>query len=624
MAEIIDGNSPPSVIDPVIDPEPLPAPQIKDPEEGDTLLKAMNLPGELRTTNGPFQTIDVQPDFRNLLSAINYHTVRICNQLAEYDIPYLTPASLTGYCLEVVYIFAALCDTRVIRFSSSNYGLRFMDNETRNQYLTMALWFNVPPFLYEIIRSLYPTFDARRPNVAFIMSFAAYSFTHDIGRAFPAAMFFNLHTIMANAEPSSNLEAILTEWYSSAVINGAFELKVANLLGTFIEGGNYLSSMTQSCNKLVNYLFSNSTSRRPHLCATPAKPYHITEDVLNAGINPYIYLLGTDSSNLQLMQRNMKQMSSILTSVFKGSKQIGELFAHQSGINLMNHYYIGPQLPTWHGFTVKEGFTKLTPAQFAEKISFYGTWAAATHTVDYPAKPIDDTFICLNHDKTPVTPRDKQIVYAKKYELPDVLYYTPWTVSDSSLALTAVTGLLIESSGIDGTTVPQPNTRNTIHLENSFLLNSAIPIQNIPDALYTGANSIRMHVARTSSQDNATNVHISLYDMSINTMPYFPRVIQESNIPQALPHFTPTRGITSFMASSNNWSFKIADAALPVKDYKTKKTIHLWSSYRWINPHAPEDSPVLTSTYMLSNMRTIYGTNPHIKSSKHPALIIPS
>lgn len=619
----INGTSTDPNLPEILNPEAVPLPTIEQPSSSDELLPKTDLDLRLRTTNGPFITIDVQPDFRNLLSTINYHSVKICDQLSERDIPNLSPASLTGYCLNIIYTFGALCDARIVRFNTSRHGDYFITDPAREQYLTMSLWFTVPQFLREILSNMYPTFDARRPNVAFIMSFASYSFAHDLGRAFPVPMFFKLHDIMAKSEHSSNIEDILTEWYNHSVIGGAHILRVGNLLGAFIEGGVYTSYLQKNCNKLANYLFVNSSSRRPHLQPMPAKTYTVSQEQYAADVNPYLYLMGTDPYNIQLTQRHMQQLSKTLSEVSDKPVLIGDLFQLQSGIGLMNHYYIGPQLPTWHNMTLKKGFTRYTSKQYAEKIRFYSNWNLPEQPIIATPKPYNKGFMMITTDKTPITPVDELIQFNKEYELPDVLYYTPWSVSDSSLAHTALSGICIESSGIDGTSVPQPNVEHSIYLENSYILDSAIPLRSIPQAIYTDGTTAKYHLKRATTNRDTTNVCVNLYDSSTNRLPRFATHIQDAQVPAQLPHFTYKQNIATHRLSSNKWSFTIPNDSTREKAFPEMKTIHLWSSYRWINPAAPFTIPACNTVYMLSNFRTIYGTNVPIKRSKHPALIIP-
>lgn len=643
----INTASPAPEIDTIENPQSIPPPIPPPIDSHDEITKKMNLSSKLKTSPGTSITIDVQPDYRNLFLTCSYHAIRIYNQLKLCDDPLLTPATIVGYCFQLLHSYACINDALQIRMTTSPHGNEFLKEDNREQLLNATTWYYVPEFLFEFIRALAPTFDPRRPNLAYINSFACFSFPHDFGRTYPGYIFFMLHDILANNENCNSTSDILNEWFDTEIITfnqgeqNEHTFKIANLLGTNNQDGYYSSRIVETCHKLLTPIVQPSNSRRENLITTPFEKYSIKG--ASSSLNPYTYLLAASPENIGFTPQLLTQISNRLSQYLPKMKQFGELYGIQSGTTLMNHYYTIPTLPTWHYCKVIEKSKTISAIKFAEKLGFMKTLDnTSTFQIAFPSAKLYDHQLFLSTPSTQQTlspstssesrtssPRisttrdfDKADLFTNDHVTPDVLYYDVWNTGRSSMAITAILGLVIESAEIAGASVPQPNPRNSVTTENSYVLNSAVPI---PQTLIVGhpvSYPITL-IARKDIINDITPVHIDLYDMTINGQPRFCTQISDEQVPTELPHFTVEGPLHSTTRSSNNWSFKIDHRSKSTNVTPFCRNTYLWSSLRWQNPHQSATNNVPSHCFMLSNMRTVYGTNVLMYKSRHPYKLLP-
>lgn len=115
-------------------------------------------------------------------------------------------------------------DARLISLNTSQAGEQYLQNDSRDQFITALSWKVIPPFVFDIIKGMYSTLDPRRNNVAYITSLAAFSLDHDFYRTFPVTMFLSLHNIIAQNERSLDANQDYNEWIQPYVIHGATTL----------------------------------------------------------------------------------------------------------------------------------------------------------------------------------------------------------------------------------------------------------------------------------------------------------------------------------------------------------------------------------------------------------------
>lgn len=624
MAEtLVDTELPAQILDEItqdvsnlLNTDPTPSPD-------SDLYKALKVDELTLTDVGPSETIDVQPDFREITIQLIDHCTRIYDQVQQLQIPGVTPATLLAAMLQSIYGYGALVDLWSVRQYTSQYGAKFLTHTYSEQYLTLISWNIIPPCVREIIRGLQFTFDPRRKNIAFMFSFACYSFDHDFGRAYPVHMFIMLHNIIATSLPTATSDEIWREWLNSTVIrNNDSEIKVANIIGGAYDQHLVENYMTRKLRLLLAPVSLQNNRRRRIFKEFPIPPYLMTARL--SQINPYYYLLGGHNTIAPSMMNFTQEFHNKQKQIFEGSKILGELIGLESGTQIMNHYYIEAQLPTYHDLDteVTKTSTTQTLANFATRLKFKCSTRCSEESktpVNKPPATVEYTkalYLVNQNGVQPPDPNTRMVYESKKHSNERILLYSPWSTGVSSLYYPVTTGILIETNEIDGIHIPFPRNDTSIHDENSFFLESAIPMESTlcRNHLQGDTNiSIRYRV-----EDNidVTKVSLSFDDRTKHILPIYAQTVQSTIETQLLPGFTLQTGITDPHYATNKiaydgnrkWTKQECDSVFPDPPI-------VWSSYRWIDRKYAATTYSHQYTYFLINFRTMYGTMPSIYMS---------
>lgn len=586
------------------------------------LFKEMKV-DEIQTTSvGPRVTIDVIPDFRPIIYQLAYHSTKIYTQIAQYNCPYITPASILAYSLHSIYSYGTMCDIWHVRESTSFYGHTVLNEAVFPQYMTLSLHSAVPVFVQRIIQGLVHTIDPRRKNMAYIYSFASFDYQHDFGRVYPIHMFTILHDLIANAAKNATADDIWREWMNTPVLTtptGA--LRVGNIIGGAYGAHLVDNYMTRALKQLLSPLTRENRSRRPVF--TPFE-YGTFTSFNFEDVNPYYYIFGTHLPNISHGMFFLNTMRPIFMDIDKKSLPLGKMFELASGSQLMNHYYSEPTTPTFHNLSIKvtDTSTYKTESAFAETIKFSCTWKCPEtrrHVFAQPAA--EDMFtpeLCLvDFTKTEATSSVTTVTRQRSETPGDILIYLPWSTGKSSAYYPVTTGLVIESAEIDGFQTPQPVTSNSITDENSHFLDSAIPIQQTIGLTDLGATRPLPIRQRASDELRTHRIGHCLYDRATHRLPLYPTIIASAQGTPLLPGFTqddmfinpdyaPTK--VAYQAS-DRLDKKKKDSLFPLKFYA-------WSSYRWIDPKYAMTNTHRQHIYSIMNFRTMYGTFPETIKSK--------
>lgn len=582
------------------------------------LFKQMKIDEQLRTDIGPSETIDVIPDFRYIVLQLIDHATKIYQQIAQFSVPDITPASLIAIMLDTLYTYGAVADVWNVRQYTSQYGKDAIDQRLIEQSLTLACYNAVPPFLHDILRGLQHTFDPRRKNLAYIYSFAAFDFPIDFGRCYPTHMFLALHNLIAESTSEDTLQSIWLKWLDYIVIQTATEtVKVANIIGAAY-GENLVDNfMSTPLKKLLTPMSIIGAVQRkiltPFEFDVPIQP----ETLEN--INPYIYLLGNEQTMIPRMMDFRNLLRTHIYQMFDKSIPLFMTFSVESGSQIMNHIYCQPTLPTYHSLSFtydrKKTPTISTLDTYANKLNYKCTWRCIQEsdvTIKVPPvnRIIPALYLGQDSNTKPLDP-DSYISYTDESDPAPWIIYLPYSTGKASTYYPVTSGITIESFEIDGFGVPFPTDETSIHDENSHFLNSAIPIKSVINRSHI--NGIHVHPIRYRAQEHKhqTKVSLSIGDMSKHYLPYFPTDVRSSGSANPLPAFTVEDGITNPSQATT----KIAINGSNITDAATTDAIHTlkfyaWSSYRWIDRRAALLPTWKYRTYFLMNMRTIYGTLP--------------
>lgn len=585
--------------------------------ELNNLFKEMHVDELYRTDSGPSATIDVIPDFRYITIQLVEHSIKIYQQIAQLSVPTVTPASLLAYFLDCIYTYGTVNDAWMIRECTSYYGNKLLDDHQAMQSLFLACHSAVPPFLRDIIRQLEFTFDPRRPNLAYIYSFAAYSFPHDSGRIYPIHMFLALHNIIAEAGPDDTEATLWTRWLSYVVIRTATEtITVGHLIGGAYDDNLFENFVTKSFHKLLSPIASTGSKARPVL-----EPFDfiITEQPAFDLINPYIYLLGNEKLQLNTFMNFRNLLRSQVYELFPDCIPIWQLYGLESGSTIMNHCYTSTSVPTFHALPIKLTSCSQTTTMFnfKEKLKFKCTYACKEAPLEQYTMPAANTYTQDLYLVGPddLVPPDALLSSSLDPDDEQWIIYSPWSPGKASTYYPLTSGLIIETNELDGTHVPMPALENSIHDENSHFLESAVPLKAVVTRNDYDGTKPHMIRKRKPEARHETKVSFSKYDMTVHQIPEYTSVV--SDLVNPLPGFTIHTGLTDPKKATTKISFNgnAKDSKHPPHDEFPYK-LYTWSSYRWISKQHSSVAQFIDFTYMLTNFRTIYGTFPQTMTSE--------
>lgn len=587
------------------------------------LFEQMQLHQRITTDPGPHATIDVIPDFRYITYQLIDDCIRIYGELRDRDHPDLTPASILAMCLQHIYAYGTALDVYFVRETTSYYGKTFANEITCRQLLNGLTWNRIPPFIQDIIRGLVPTFDPRRKNLAYIYSFAAYSFKHDFGRIYPYHMFVALHNLIATRGKNATATDIWLAWLAYPVITiDGEQITVAHIIGAAYDDQESPNFISEKLFRLLSVTALDGKQRKAVFTRYPFTPVTVEGEVDN--INPYHYLLGAYPNQLPQLTKFRNAIDSAFAEAFKDCIYLGEMFGEASGTHLMNHYYSGIQLPTYHNLKVKLTSTRKTSSfkTYAQALRFKCSYDCKEKPkIAVKSCPDDlphEASLYLVDEKVELTTPIYETTipyYSSSTQSNAIILYSPWNTGVSSMYYTLTNGICIESYEIDSFHVPTVKLYSTLHDENSHFLESAIPIKATICRDHLDGNTVLRVRQRPPDEQDTSRVSGSLIDMTQHTLPVYPNIIHNEGEP--LSGFTKVSNIVHANLASTKvaytstdiWTKELLETTFP-------ELIYLWSSYRWINPVNQNSETFLDSTYFLGDQRPQYGTFPETHKSR--------
>lgn len=638
METIDTSNS--SVVQDKLNADPDPNIVANEPKDiKDQLQIMVPIESYIDSTSGPHVTIDVQPDCKILLASLFSEFMPIMDDLTYDKHELISPASVLMYCFYILYSYGAANDTFGLRFTASRHSSVCYSEPISRQALDQSMYLKVPPMLAEYTRTLASVCDPQRQNMAYINTYASFDLYHDLARTLPVNLFCSLHNILASARTHTTIDDILHEWYQCVILRYdaatvPVSITVANIIGANPNNNIYENTIARMFRQLVTNHLNKPIRQRPVLRAISYTVYTTTHGIHN--INPYWYLLGHSPQQCYELSICIDQISIFLGEKFSKSCQLYQVYEIQSGQAITNHYYVNQQLPTSHTLPTTPPYVSvLTDGDFASEIGYAQPRTQVPSELKVRLTEHDDpssgeklkkihltkAAFLYTSDK-PHDDKDPDTIYKHddfESTHPNILLYSPWSTGVSSLARTITTGLLIESAEIDGFKVPQPNIASTLYSENAYFLSSAVPFTRCNTRYPNNINHMYLY-NRSERMRDEHPVSVSMYDISEQRLPTFPAIINFA-IPAIMPGFQPTNHVRDLRLTSSKFAYNIIPGKPHNYEEEIPKYIHLWSSYRWIDPSAPNDQ---SSRYFLANLRTTYGSNPLLVKAHHPFYTIPN
>lgn len=582
--------------------------------------------------HGPKAIIELQPDFRNIVAYYIYHINAIYPYFDPRHTAIITPSSFLAYCLTLTYGYALLCDTNVVHGEESAYATEYKTERTRNELLQYISTAQIPYFVKNVFDHLKPSTEMIKTQLKVIFSLAAYTFNLDYGRTPPVSMYLAAHNLIASTRANMDPNDYYHLWHTTPIIDHGFVYTVANFLGINAPAANYENWFSS----LNHTLFAPITARqhvaRPFITPTSTSVY--TAPAPPADVNPYIFLLNASPDNVNKMITFVQAFSNALIDTFPFRHNIQEIFdKFTTNTHSFNHYYSSPTLPTYHAIDLNNAAApnpRCTAEVFCNAIHFFDTTESApAHNLpdfpgDYPHKEL------LYQVQLPLTPYDPAPAYnhdtpiqfkPESHVTPNVRHLLPYSSESGRIFENLILGKLIESAEIDATSVPQPNPTNPIQVENDSFLESAIPILSVLPHTEINGNTLFKFHERTILEVNDHAIQMDMLDTSKNTLPILdPRIIGPA--PDILPGFVRLNNICDIDNATLIRSYHLDRNTQAVTLHPGHRP-YLWSCYRYIHRQQSWNATRSQRTYLLSNLRTMFGTNPLLVESPHLSKMLP-
>lgn len=587
---------------------------------------AVAFPQNCQTSQGIHDIIDVQPDFRNIILFINYYITTTYPSLSFKEHPAVSPPSLTGYLLALVYTYALLNDDTNVRTKRSAYSQQFTNTKGLDKIHVLLKRLMVPPFMVPLLQALYSTQDERTPKLKYVYTLACFHLLYDYGRTPPINMYFTAHDLIASKPTNRDPRETFNDWLTTQLMAQPLNLHVANYLGGLVQQNNYENWFSQVNAALFNPVTARSNTLRPTLRQMCLHPQTF-EDINR--INPYIHLLCLDPDNLETTSGILQDISSSVAHLYDKSVALGQIEYDTKGNQLLNHYYQNVLLPTWHQVQPsKDNFKQVTQSAYVKKMQFK-TASKVNSNITLPFPPhvknelYHPGYLVFNHNYNQQHDYIKDDLYDPITDYKgDVRHLCPIETSSEAVYFNLISGTLIECNEVTSASVPQPNPHIDTQVENSFYFQSAVPLTQIRPISLDSVRPLNLNTTPHQSKPTLPQVRIDLVNRAIDRLPIFgPNVTVP--VPNLLEGYDTTPHIRSAELSCNSLCYSIKPHSQLIDIQTGTHKITAWSSYRHFYNHARDNTPLTDKIFMLLNFWTNYGTNTTLVETRHPSDCIP-
>lgn len=579
----------------------------------------------VQSSNGPIATIDVQLDHRNVIAALCYHITRLYPELEIKRYPSVTPPALMAYCLALVYAHALINDDTNIRRRQSQYAHEVYTTRFLDRVVTMLRKLPIPPFMKDILDGLKRSYDERKPQLWFVHSFACFDLNLDYGRTPPISMYLEAHNIIASQPTNAPPSQLLFTWLDTELMTAPKELKVANYVGLLQGDQHFVNWFAELNFSLFNPVTNRTQTVRPTLTKVDLVPQNLGNNA--SAINPYIHLLGLDPENFTTIESQLQSIALIIEDTYPNAPELGSIVDTDKSQIMLNHYYSEISLPTWYGTkpTAQSMSSNVTSTRASElfhyrrSISYTKTKKLLFPTLE--TSYIPNLYLAKNVQYDAAKDPHQMTSFRPLHDTkPDVRHFCPFETSSNNIYSNLICGRLIEFEEITSTSVPQPDPANSILDENSYFLESAVPIEHVTPIHCDNAANLAF-VKRTIHPSRQPTVRIDLINRAEDRIPYMNPDVPKTTT-ALLPGFHTTQGIQTTKYACNSYCTTIEKSSTGSAKSDGFPTIHAWSSYRYYNIHQTTDVAIQNRKLLLLNFRTQHGTNVTLVETSHPSVSI--
>jgi len=650
--------------------------QIDNPAPALDILESFKNASAPRKTISNSWIIDVLPNFMTLIMYIMLTSSHHSKLSDSRDHPKSTTATIAAYHLAIVYAFVLLNDMYV-RPSPSAHATSWLNETYKHDFAQFLMTLPVPEFLVPVLSQLFAAEPASMPNLFFVPSAAGFDFARFYGKFLPLSFFTVLHDISAELPGNSKRMDIFQELFTRplyACLNPAstanpktgFSSVIGDILGTTIDSttatiGNIPSTkFFQIFSSVFNPVLFRDYQRRSSLASISlALIDHKTH-----APNFYDLVFCANRTNLAELRVVLSSVASTLNGSIPFSKNLGDVIASASGSDIFNHAYSTVPLPSSVSnpsvdLSTLTSIKMIDPTTFASTIAFLqpvNLDSAAKHKLPVPQVtssagtippdavmhllPMPFNLVKLTNSKKNVARPNMPNDFVIFNELENVFprHFICDVTSDALISgpLVTLSGKVIYSFELDGTTIELPNANKALAMQNVLFADSAIQYRyTIPDFVYykRPASDIPPPLQRRLPNRNSRLPGSSLFiDRTTIIVPQFDPEIIDTTTPTSLPGLTHPqnwnwiRKSLRFMGQFTNdrrSGINSNDDSVPGA---TDSSLYIWSPYSYTPVEDQDDSNndlALSRSYFLTNLRTIFGTQSPLVEVTDPVEALP-
>lgn len=561
-----------------------------------------------------------------------------------------------------------------VRPNPSPHAASWSTTSYKNSFATYLLSLPVPDSMQTIFAQLSAAETNHTHNVFFVPSAAGFHLQHFFGRFVPVNFFSSLHdciaTMPGNSRPADIHQDFLArklfKFVANYIDNKTF-VSCADILGIRTDGtsATYATGKWyQVFSSVFNPVLFRDFHRRSSLATLDLQVPNFKKI---SNINAYDILFSATPYNLAELKTVLNHLTPIIRSVVPMSKSLSQIISAASGINILQHGYSTFALPTWlanpdaNNATFISGTGKLTSEDYdsrATALTFLkGDPIRPTATQDIKAGTLagtTPTFASLTFPWSLISgpsaipgPLNSDFVRFddETHPTPRVLILDVLSSETVTAHLATLTGMIIESFEIDGTTIEHPNVNKSLASQNSLFADSAIPYKYVLRATRFHVRTTtelppvhKRHLAKPSTSQPAASL---LRDRTAIELPEFPKpatkplgtaTILDSGIFTTIPGLTADNVWNWLRYAQSFIGFRTlnpnsSDSDDDVTDME-KGRLYLWSPYTYTPVYDNDSSELipdleLNRSYFLSNLRSIFGTDINLVEVEHPFVAMP-
>jgi hypothetical protein len=640
------------------------------PSAADTLTLFEHNSSPLYATSNEW-TIDLFPNqvtpFMFILSLAS-SAAALCDFKSTAKV---TVATIALYYMTLFNAFFLINDTDV-RPSPSAHAASWKQNKAKNDFVEFLKTLPVPESMMPLFSQLFAAVTEHTPNVFVVPSAAGFEHDQFFGRFFPLNLFSHIHDCIATMPGNSSRIAIFNDLLPRVLYTIKVSQTVTKTLvfadffgfnvttATPTSGNAPTSKLMQMFSSVFNPVLFRDFHRRSSLASIDLQPVHFKKSFPNA----YDIIFAATTPNLKELKVVLQSVLTVLNGTVPMKHSLAEVIANGTGIAAFQHGFSSYALPTWSfndNVTNKvDAFSKITSLKSQSLLAFGTSISYLQRPDPAPTADTDAKDVTVSPSTATVTARKWPLTLRAKddaaiawpawtdfesftedneddHEVPKVLVLDVLGTKTVAAFLATLSGKIVESFELDGTTIEIPNAFKPLGMQNSQFADSAIPFKYClsgtafyPQAPGSLPLPLKRALPRASNRLPASSL---LHNRTAVYLPEIAPKIIESTVPSTIPGMTKTK-VTAWLRYCQSFlGFRTvindnSDDLDSVPEMEANR-LYLWSPYTY-TPYEDSEPDALipdlsqSRSYFLSNLRTVFGTDMNLIQVTHPFEAMPT